>query len=93
MPPYVNVKEPYDTVPCAFLAANIKYNFRVGQVNPIFTLTACSSHTISTSESCWLHTFIACEFEVALHSVVKRYEAVLPSSPLAVCLSVGLDYY
>jgi len=74
-------------------AADIKYNFKVRHVNLVITLRACSSHTINTSESFWLHKFIACEFEVAMHGVVKRYESGLPSSPLAVCLSVGLDYH
>ena len=76
-----------------FSAADIKHNFKVRHVNPVITLTACSCHTINTSESFWLHKFIACEFEVAMQAVVNRYQSELPSSPLAVCLSVGLDYY
>jgi hypothetical protein len=87
MPYYVNVTKTYDTVPCIFSAADIKHNSKVGQGNPIITLTACSSHTINTSESCWLHKFIACEFEVAMNAVVYC------SSPLGLCLSVDLDYY
>ena len=75
-----------------FSAADIKHNFKVRHVNPVITLTACSSHTINTSECFCLHKFIACECDVAMHGVVTKYEFGLPSSPLAVCPSVDLDY-
>jgi len=96
MLPYVNATKTYDTVPCFILffpPADTKHNFKVRDVNPVITLTACSSHTINTSESFWLLKFIACESEVAMHAVMKRYETGLPSSPLAVCLFVGFDYF